>query len=125
MNLSVDTLTGDLAVENSQLVLIGEQFGTQTEEVRQHVEQRLRTLFQDWFLDRSLGVPYFEEFFIKNYDVNVMETLLINEILGTPGVLRILEFNMTIDKGNRTLAVDTLTIQTTDDVIEFNEIEVP
>ena len=93
MNIAQD-LNGDLDVVDGQLVLVGNQFGTQLRELEEHLEQRLRTLFGDWFLDTSLGIPYFEEVFQKPFNASVVESLFINEILSTPGVSRQWEFKV-------------------------------
>lgn len=119
MNIGQDT-SGDLEVVDGQLVLVGEQFGTQLREIEEHLEQRLRTLFGDWFLDTSLGIPYFEEVFQKPFNASVVESIFINEILATPGVIRLIEFNMDIDKLTRNLKVDFV-CESTAGIIQFNE----
>jgi len=119
VNIALD-VNRDLDVVDGQLVLVGDQFGTQLRELDEHLEQRLRTLFQDWFLDTTLGIPYFEEVFQKPFNASVVESIFINEILATPGIIRLIEFNMDIDKSTRFLKV-TFTAESTSGVIEFNE----
>lgn len=119
MNIGQDA-NGDIDVQNGQLVLVGFQFGTQLREIEEHLEQRLRTLSADWFLDTSLGIPYFEEVFQKPFNASVVESIFINEILSTPGVIRLIEFNMDFSKANRQLQV-TFTAESTAGVIVFNE----
>ena len=118
MNLGQD-VNGDLEIVNGQLVLVGKQFGTQFREIEEHLEQRLRTLFQDWFLDQSIGVPYFEDIFTKPFNASVVESIFVNEILSTPGVLRLIEFNLDLNKQNRTLIV-LFTAEAVDGIIQFN-----
>lgn len=119
MNIGQD-VNGDLDVVQGQLVLVGSQFNSQHREIEEHLEQRLRTLFGDWFLDTSLGIPYFEEVFQKPFNASVVESIFINEILATPGVVRLIEFNMEIDKGTRFLK-PSFKAETTEDIIVFNE----
>lgn len=123
MNLGQNNLTLDLDVVDGQLVLVGQQFGTQQREIEEHTEQRLRTHLGEWFANITIGIPYFEEVFAKPTNVALIESILINEILGTPGVIRLLAFNMDINKFNRTLIVTPLTIESTAGVIEFGELE--
>lgn len=122
MNIG-QTADGDLDVVDGQLVLVGARFGSQQREIEEHVEQRIRTLQGEWFLDTTLGIPWFDEVFQKPANVPLIESLLIQEILGTPGVIRILEFNMDLDKGTRVLIVTPLVIETTAGVIDFESLE--
>lgn len=123
MNIGQD-INGDFDVVDGQLVLVGAKFGTQLRELEEHLEQRLRTLFADWFLDTSLGIPYFEEVFKKPFNASVVESIFINEILATPGIIRLIEFNMDLDKGTRFLQIN-LTAESTAGVIQFNSEELP
>lgn len=122
MNIAQDE-SGDIEVVNGRLVLVGAQFGTQLREIEEKVEQRLRTFFGEHFLDRSLGIPYFEDIFTKPARMSVIEPLLVNEILQTPGVVRLLEFNLDLNKTDRVLFFTALRIQATSGVIEFSELE--
>lgn len=123
MNIGQD-INGDIEIIDGQLVLVGEQFGTQLREIEEHIEQRLRTFFGEYFLNTTIGVPYLEEIFKKNPNFNVVESIFINEILAVPGVIRILEFNMDQNKDTRNLFFSALKIQATDGVIEFENLEV-
>jgi len=98
----VDPFFGDLELDKGQLVLV-----TGQEEIRQHSSQRLRTFLGEWFLDIFLGLPYFEEIFEKGLDVNNVDSIFINEILQTPGIIRLLDFNLDIpDLASRRLEVN-------------------
>lgn len=108
MNLAIienaaDPNFGDLeTTAQNQLVLVRGQ-----EEIRQHSAQRLRTFFGEWFLDLFIGIPYLQEIFEKGVDLNNLDSIFINEILQTPGIVRLLEFDLDIpDLGSRKLEVD-------------------
>ena len=108
MNLSIvenaaDSNFGDLELTTrKQLVL-----ATGQEEIRQHSAQRLRTFFGEWFLDIFLGLPYFEEIFEKQVDTNNIDSIFINEILQTPGIIRLLSFDLDIpDLASRQMALN-------------------
>jgi len=113
MNLGVN-LSGDLDLQGGQLVLVEGQ-----EEIKQHLEQRLRTFLGEWFLDQSIGIPYFDDILKKNVIVSEVESIFINEIISTPGVVRLLEFDLSLDKGLRRLSVTCL-VETIDGIIDFS-----
>lgn len=91
----------DIFVENNDIVLI-----TGTEEIRQRLLQNLKSFQGDWFLNLQNGVPYFQEIFRKDYDVEIISTVLKNTILNTLGVLELLNFDIEIDDVLRTLKLD-------------------
>lgn len=108
MNLAIeennaDPFVGDLQItDQGQLVLVQGQ-----EEIRQHSAQRLRTFFSEWFLDTTIGIPYFDQIFEKRQNVNDIDALFINEILSTPGIIRLLDFDLDIpDLATRRLEVN-------------------
>ena len=107
---AIDPFDGDLELtEQGQLVLV-----TGQEEIRQHSAQRLRTFRSEWFLDTALGIPYFDEIFEKGQNVNDIDAIFISEILGTPGVIRLLDFDLDIpDLASRRLEL-AYTAQTTE-----------
>lgn len=114
MNLSINSLTGDLDLVAGQLVIVEGQ-----EEIKQHLEQRLRTFLNEWFLDLSIGLPYFEEVLKKQVNTNAIDSIFIDEILQCPGVVRILDFNIDLVKGSRELQV-TGEIESIEGNVEFS-----
>jgi hypothetical protein len=121
MNLSIindgsDPFDGDLALDKGQLIL---QEGT--EEIRQLTTQYLRTFLGEWFLDTSIGLPYFQEIFEKQLNVNDIDPIFINEILSVPGIIRLLDFDLDLpDVAARRLEV-SFEAQVTDDILLFSE----
>ncbi len=118
MNLSISDSSGDLVVDKGQLVLVEER-----EELEQHLAQRLRTFLGEWFLDTTIGIPYFDDILVKQPNVNVVDTLFIDEILGTPGIIRLLEFNSDLTSDTRQLSIDFIA-ESVDGIIDFSG-EVP
>ena len=82
------------------------------DEVRQHIRERLLFFFEEWFLDRDAGVPWYQQIFVKPADDGRVNSLLKAEILGTKGVKEILEFSAKFDKKNRKYHVITFTVST-------------
>ena len=106
----------DIAVENNDIVII-----TSAEEVRQRLLQNLRSFRGDWFLNLDAGVTYFENVFRKDYSIEVINTLLKDVILNTPGVMELLSLETNIDDTIRQLSV-AFEVKTVDETISINEV---
>lgn len=91
---------GDLVIQNGALVL----FTDAQLEVAQRVTQRLRTFFGEWFLDTTVGVPWIQQIFQKGTNIGIIEALVKQAIVGTPGVLQLTAFNMSLGS-NRTATI--------------------
>jgi len=110
---------GDILVTNNKLTFV-----TGSAEVVQLLRQRLRTFLGEWFLDTTIGVPYFEEIFKKNPNPVSIDAAFKNVILNTPGLLELSEFELDVDAATRTLTV-TLRAVVTDGIIDFSEVLTP
>lgn len=94
----------DLAIENNGFVLTVHD---SDEEIRQRLLQALRFFLEEWFLDNSLGIPYFQAIFVKGTPPDVIEAAFKDAILSTEGVVSLerfapLDFNVS----TRKLSVD-------------------
>lgn len=71
------------------------------------IRQRLSVRFQFWlgeyFLDTRQGIPYRRDVFIKNPDIDVIDSLFRRVITTTPGVLAIVRFQLRYEPGERKL----------------------
>jgi hypothetical protein len=56
------------------------------ESVAQKIKIRLRRYFGEYFLNTSLGIPYLQEITKKGVLKEYVDTIFIDEILGTVGV---------------------------------------
>lgn len=108
---------GDIAIENGSPVIIDGG----GDEVVQILRQRLRTGLGEWFLDTTIGVPYLQSIFKKNPSPVAIETAFKNEILNTPGVLELSEFELDVDASTRTMTL-TFRVIGTDGPIDFSEV---
>jgi len=115
MDLKLDS-DNDVLVENGDLVLL-----TGVEAVGQHLRNRLNTFFQEWFLDKREGVPYFEHIFKKKINPLVVDGIFKREIINTPGILELKSFNLDIDGTLRVLTL-SFTASSTDGDINFSEV---
>ncbi len=100
MNLKMD-IDWDLAMEDNELVLIDG-----SEEIAQLVQQRVGTFLGEWFLDSSIGVPYFQQILKKNPDPAVIDAVLKKTISQTDGLLELTAMDIDIDAATRTLTVE-------------------
>ena len=99
-DLSLNSQEHDLKINKYDLLL-----NEKRDSIRQRLSVRLRLVLREWFLDLTAGLPYYEVFFDKNPDVQEIEARLRAAILGVPGVLEILYFNLTFNNERRVLTV--------------------
>lgn len=114
MNLSIGD-DGDLVIENGEVIMI-----TGVDEIAQFVGQKLKTILGEWFLDVRLGLPYFDKILTKRVKPAIIEQIFIAEIVSTPGILNLLEFDLNLDTATRTMTVEFRALSTEGEVI-FNE----
>ena len=100
-DLGLDPLTGDIAFEDGDLVLI-----EGVDAVAQTLKQRLSFGLGEWFLSINEGVPYFQTILVKNPNIAAIEGLFRNTILSTPGVLELLSLDFDFDSRNRVFEVN-------------------
>lgn len=109
----------DLIIEKGQFKLVSE--GAETV---QHVRTRLLFYLEEWFLDTTAGVPYFQEIFVKPVDLANVESIFKTKILQTPGVERLIRFAMDYEgESERTLKV-SFSAQTIYGIIEDTEVTI-
>lgn len=106
---------GDLLVTNNSLTLT-----EGAEAVKQHLQSRLRTFLGEWFLDTSIGVPWYQEVLVKQPSFQVVQSVLKSIIVDTPGILELTLFEFDYDDSRElTLEIEALT---SDGPIDFTQI---
>jgi hypothetical protein len=121
-NLYLDPLTNDLAVQNYQLRLTTDM----TEWLSQKIENRLKLVLGEWFVNQSLGLPYFDKILKKNADIVLVNSIFLKTIKDTKitfagqvyGVKRILDFTVDYDNSARKYTLDFRVLSTEEDIIE-------
>ena len=73
------------------------------EATRQRVEQRLRFLLGEWFLNTRRGIPYLQEIIGATYDEALVKQILNNEILLDDEVTSISDVQVSLDFRTRAL----------------------
>ena len=75
----------------------------------------------EWFLDQRLGIPYFEQVFIKNPNLSVLNNLFRGVVANSPGIAEVQEFSLAINSATRALTVTFLAKTSSGETINFNE----
>lgn len=99
--MDIKTTNNDFVIVNNNLVLVESR-----EFVQQNLKQRLQTLLGECELDTSLGVPYIEEILGKRRQQTIVENILKDVILSTPGVIKLNSFSLEFEESTRILTVN-------------------
>ncbi len=99
--------------ENKQLAVTG----TMADIVALRIRTRLRTVMGEHFLNRDLGVPYFDEVNQKNPDEARVKNLLLSETASVEGVKKVLKFDSIFDAETRTFKVEFKVLASDDTVV--------
>lgn len=101
-DFAFDSATDDLALDGSYQIAVTSSLA---DIVSDRIRTRLRTFRGEHFLDRDLGVPYFEEVLKKNPDVERVRNLLLLATSEVEGVLKVLSFDTNFDPESRSFTV--------------------
>ena len=103
--------TGDLDISTGNLQIV-KDIPTQT-------AAKLSNLFGlfkgEWFLDRRVGVPYFQYVMVSNPNLAVIAHIFREVCLSAPGVASVTDVQLDFTPRSRSLAV-TLAVQTDEGV---------
>lgn len=100
MDLALDPLTGDLKLSNGDLTLVKD-----ADAVAQYLRQKLKLFQTEWFLDETVGIPYFDQVFVKNPKQVIIDSVFKTAILNTPGVVELLSYAALLDGPTRSLTL--------------------
>ena len=90
----------------------------------QRIDCTLRTFRGEWWLDPTIGVPYFEEILKKNPDMSVVRQAFASVILSVPGVQEVTRLEVKFLRPTRALRVD-FEVKGTDTIPVSGTSEVP
>ena len=85
-----------LDASNSLIVL------TDLEALVNKIEQRMKFFSEEWFLNTTTGIPYFQQIFEKPVDPSLIISLINDDIVQEPDVISVSESSMDFDRQNRT-----------------------
>ncbi|KKL60236.1 hypothetical protein LCGC14_2207360 [marine sediment metagenome] len=101
-NLYLDEINHDLTLTDFQLRLTDNL----TEYMAQKIENVLSTFAEEWFLDFTIGLPYFDRILIKTADQNDVHNIFLMAITDIPEVEEVIEFETDFISSTRTFTVD-------------------
>ena len=120
MTQIVQTLGGDIAITNNKFTLTDND---SDEEIVQRLKQNLKTFLNEWFLDKTLGLPYLQIIFVKGTPVSVIEASFKGVIIATSGISTIERFeDLDLDAATRGLTVDFDVTTINGNTITINEV---
>ena len=79
------------------------------EQVRQSIKTRLQFFLAEWFLNETVGVPWFQQIYKEPLNIPLSEATIKKEILETPGVLELLNLRLAFDTTNRLSKIEGYT----------------
>lgn len=104
--------------ENGDIITRGQIFMGGREGVAQTIQTRLRLFLGEYFRDVLDGTPWFQSILGKFENLNAVEAILRARIVQTPGVVRLLSFNLDYNLDLRTITVSSFVLT------QFGEQEV-
>ncbi len=96
-NADSDNLYNDIEIINGIVSLTSNT----VEEVRQKVLIRLSTFRGEWFLDSTVGLPYFQQMLARGATQNLIDGIIRTTISETDGVESLISFTSEIDRKTR------------------------
>lgn len=115
--LKIDPITGDIAFVNNNAVLI-----QGADEVTQVVKGRLKTFLGEWYLDTSIGLPFYQLIFVKGASPQRIALFIKKEIRESPGVISLDEYSQDYDGKTRGFNVKTKIKASDDSILTINEV---
>lgn len=106
---------GDLVFDNEAVTVTT----SKTEAIAQKLSIKLRTFLGEWFLNTSLGVPYFQEVFGKTKSKAAIDIIFRKQISEDEDVVAITEFSSTLESDRSyslSFRVRTISGETTDTI---------
>lgn len=104
-------------IENQDLATISD-----LDAIKQHLRQRLQFFRGEYAHDLTRGIPYHDEFFKKSPNPIVMDYVLKDTILTTPGVVELLSFSMDLNDSTRVLTIDFKVSTDYEDLVYSDDI---
>jgi len=99
-DLALDKDTHDLIYTGSDLLMVDE-----LDQIEQSLKERLLFYRQEWFLDTTSGIPFYDDILVKNPNVPNIENIIKAEIMDTPEAIELLSFKSEFDAPARSYSV--------------------
>lgn len=119
MDILLDEVTHDIVFVNGSTPITEDQKTT----VAQRLKIRLQTFLGEYFINTSVGIPYYQRILNKIVSKDTVDAIFQSQILEDVGVLEIVQYSSSIDVAKRSLSVDFV-VRTTDGVTDTITINV-
>lgn len=98
-DLKLDTLDHDLVFRNGDILTV-----TEGDQTAQHLKIRLYTYLGEWFLDITIGTPYYEKILGQTTSAQEQANVIRRRILQTEGVKSIISLDF--ERAARQLSIN-------------------
>ena len=99
-SFKIDSVTGDLDFSGGTMQVVDD-----APAIAQAVKIGLSTFLTEWFLDLEVGIPYYEQIFVKAPNFPAVREIFRRDILDTPGVNEVLSLDLNYTNATRKLDV--------------------
>lgn len=90
----------DLFIKDRKLVLVDG-----VNQKAQQIKVVLLTFLGEWFLDITIGLPYFDEILVKNPDSSRIQAIFRKKIIQIKGVQSVEQLSLNFNRQTRELSV--------------------
>jgi len=116
VDIKLNEITWDISITGQDIDFV---YGV--EAIKQHLRQRLSLFKGEYPYDLTRGIPYHDEFFKKNFNPVIIDTVLKSTIIDTPGVIELVKFDLDFSDSSRELSL-TFKATCSDGVIDYSDI---
>jgi len=108
--------------QSGDLDLTGHRLNLTTGEaaIEQNLRCRLLFFLESWFLDRSQGIPYYRDVYVKSPNILLLQHLFRTAILGTAGISSVEQLDIALDKTSRKMLLTFRAVMDTGAVLTYN-----
>jgi hypothetical protein len=99
-DLKLDPKTGDLLVSGGDLPLVYD-----LEAIEQEASITLQYFLGEYFLDVSVGIPYYQDILVKAPNLAAIKTIFRDALLGVTGIKAIVTLDLDFNRTTRVLTV--------------------
>ena len=113
MDIKLNDETGDVLLSTTNTITTPVFTTTTSENLAQRLKIRLQTFKNEWFLDGTIGIDYFNQIAGKNRSKAAVDAIIQAEILKEQEVLQITAYSSVVDKTTRKITIQ-FTVRTID-----------
>lgn len=114
MDIKLDAF-GDIDLTGDQFSLVDGD-----DAIKQQLSIRYQFIRGEWDNDTRIGIPYFEEIWIKNPDYNVIRGLFRQATVTTPGIDTVNTLSITVDKTTRTASISLRALKKDGEILSYD-----